>query len=336
MVALARQALGRTQAEFAKCLGISQGYISKIEDGFLPKIDESLLLKFTGESGYPRHFFQQKGEQRPLRESFFRRKSTMSAKLLRQCEALINIRRIEIEKLLACVEPDTKLPRPVWEPDEFAGGPREIARQLRAAWGVPRGPVYNLIQLIEDAGIVVMPFDFGSSQIEGVSIWTSDGTPVILYNSTAVAVRQRLTIAHELGHVIMHRLPTPHMEEEAYDFGAEFLMPEGEIKPTLFPLNLERLSQLKQRWRVSMQAILVWARQIGGLKESYYKVLMMKLSQAGWKKMEPFDDLIVNEKPRLIHDMVELHLMELGYSPNELRDKLCAKGDTFDRNYLSI
>lgn len=334
MISMARLSLGLTQAEFATRIGISQTTVSKIEDGLVLGIDAATMQSLVNLTGYPAKFFQQNGGQKPLREAFFRKRSTMPAKLLKQCEALINIRRLEVEKLLQKAEPDARLPLPRWAPDEFIGGPREIARHLRATWGVSRGPVRDLIGLIEDSGVIVMPFDFGTNKIDGVSTTTGDGTPIIFYNAKSPAARQRLTIAHELGHVIMHTIPTSTMEDEAFEFASEFLMPESEIRGFLFPLDLDLLIRLKQKWQVSMQAILRWARMIGALKDSYYRYMMIKLSKAGWRTMEPLDDTMQPEKPKMFHDLVNLFLDELRYQPEELKEVLHANNRTFANEYL--
>ena len=92
----------------------------------------------------------------------------------------------------------------------------------------------------------------------------------------------RATLAHELGHVVMHRIPRAEMDQEAFDFASEFMMPELEIRPELFPVNMDKLIRLKMKWRVAIQWILKWANRMGVLKDSYYRVLMMKISEMGW------------------------------------------------------
>lgn len=334
MVSMARLAMGHTQSEFAERLGTTQTAVSKVEDGLVLGIDENTFKTLTKVTGYPPRFFQQPGGQKPLREAFFRKSSTMSAKLLKQSEALMNIRRLEVEKLLQKAEPDARLTLPRWAPDEFIGGPREIARNLRSMWGMNRGPVHNLIGLIEDAGVIVMPFEFGTAKIDGVSSTTAEGSPIIFYNSKFPAARQRLTIAHELGHVIMHTVPTSTMEDEAFEFASEFLMPEFDIRGTLFPLNLDRLIRLKQKWLVSMQAILRWAKMIGAVKESYYKWMMISVAKAGWRTAEPLDDTLPSEQPRMLSDLVRLFIEDLGYTPEELREAMAANEHSFRSQYL--
>lgn len=334
MLVMARQALGLTQADFAPRVGLSQATVSKLEDGLLPGIESSTLGKIAGATGYPPAFFLQTGVQRPLRDPFYRKRSSLSAKTIKQCEALINITTLELEKLLRKTEADPRLPLPSWSADYFPGGPREVARQLRTAWNVPRGPLLDLISLIEDAGIIVMPFDFGNAGIDGMNVALPGGDHVIFYNSKMPAVRQRHTIAHELGHAIMHKVPSSDAEDEAFAFASEFLMPEADIRGTLYPLDLDLLLRLKRKWLVSMQAILYWANLIGVIKDSYYKYMFIKIGKSGWRKSEPLDDQIQAEKPQLVSDLVNLHLNELGYSEEELRLSLNANINTFARQYL--
>lgn len=333
MIAAARLAAGLTQTECAKEINISQGQLSKVEDGFIWELPTESVRKFSEVTGYPVAFFAQTGSRKSLGDLFFRKRKTLPVKALKKCDALVNIKRIEIEKLLPKAEFDF-LDRPTWEPDCFDGGPREIARHLRSYWGLPQGPILNLTRVVEDAGCFVFQFDFGSPKIDGLTTYADDGTPLIFMNPNVSAARYRATLAHEFGHVIMHRLPSAKMDDEAFEFAGEFMMPELEIRPSLFPLNLEKVINLKRRWRVSMGWILLWAKHLGALKDDYYRFLQMKLSQNGWRKSEPLDDEWEIEQPTLLNELIEFHLVDLGYSENELFSLLNANKKTFRREYL--
>lgn len=253
-----------------------------------------------------------------MRESFFRRKSSVTVGLLRQTEAVINIQRLALENLLGKNEVINELPLPKYEPDDFDGGPAEIARHIRYAWQIPPGPILNLTELVEMAGIVVHYVDFPTPSVDGVTVWMSGGVPLVLLNPRFPAVKLRMTLAHELGHIIMHRLPNPEMETQAFEFGAELLMPARDIAPSLYPLDMDCLITQKLRWKVSMQGILFHANRIGKIKEGYYKFMMMKLSQNGWRKYEPEDDRIPKEQPSTVKELVEMHRNELGYSEDDI------------------
>ena len=82
--------------------------------------------------------------------------------------------------------------------------------------------------------------------------------PMIVLNSEQPSDRLRFTLAHELGHLVMHRFPGPEMETEANDFASALLMPKNEITIALRGrrIDMATLAAFKPEWRVSMQAIL--------------------------------------------------------------------------------
>lgn len=110
---------------------------------------------------------------------------------------------------------------------------------------------------------------------------------VIVVNANDPPVRQRFTIAHELGHLLIHKYATPHAdgryqvrfrneesatggireEIEANQFAAELLMPEREVRRLATKLRLDvvdssadkeavrKLSGVAKRFQVSVQAL---------------------------------------------------------------------------------
>jgi Zn-dependent peptidase ImmA (M78 family) len=333
MVAMARLATGLTQEQCAKKMGISQARLSKLEDGLTTTIEEAALAKLSEISGYPKDFFKQPGGRISLGDGFFRRRADVPARIFKRMEALINIKRMEISKLVRKVDLERK-ERPSWAVEEFSDGAREIARHLRHFWSLPAGPIKDLMKIVEDAGCIVAFFDFGTPKVDGLTVYCNEGTPVILLNQRVSYVRQRSTLSHELGHVIMHRRPTGNMHEEAFDFASEFMMPEQDIRASFFPLNLEKLVHLKLKWRVSMQWILRWANKLGAVSNSYYRVLMMKISQNGWRKTEPYDSEWSLEQPTLLDDIIDYHRTDLGYTVADFARSLLSNTRTFEKEYL--
>jgi Zn-dependent peptidase ImmA (M78 family) len=106
-----------------------------------------------------------------------------------------------------------------------------------------------------------------------------------------------MSLAHELGHLVMHTNPNENVEEEAWDFAQEFLMPAVEIGKQFARLNLDKLGELKKEWGVSMQAILYRAKKLGKIGESYNRFLWMQIGKCGYRVNEPFEDVIPDEKP---------------------------------------
>jgi Zn-dependent peptidase ImmA (M78 family) len=95
-------------------------------------------------------------------------------------------------------------------------------------------------------------------------------------------------------------------------------MPTDEIVPMLKPLSLDKLSQLKLYWKVSMQAIVWNAELLGCIKPSTAGYYRAKLNARGWLQQEPYDEQMICEKPTLLDEIMATHRRELEYSEEEL------------------
>jgi IrrE N-terminal-like domain len=81
------------------------------------------------------------------------------------------------------------------------------------------------VKLVERAGVIIGLSQFGGASISGVTFRVPGKPPLVLLDALHPGDRQRYTLAHELGHLVMHRSPTPTMESEATEFASAFLMP---------------------------------------------------------------------------------------------------------------
>jgi Zn-dependent peptidase ImmA (M78 family) len=138
-------------------------------------------------------------------------------------------------------------------------------------------------------------------------------------NESVPKDRYRLSLAHELGHMVMHTYPTPDIEAQAFQFAAEFLLPEREVKMDLHQVDLPKLVNLKRYWRVSMAALLKRAEELGMVTPNRARYLWTQMGKAGYTKREPIELDITGEQPRLLREIVEAHQKELGYSIEDLR-----------------
>jgi Zn-dependent peptidase ImmA (M78 family) len=171
--------------------------------------------------------------------------------------------------------------------------------------------------------------DFGTKLADAISEWIPGYPPIFLVNSDAdiPGDRLRLTLAHEIAHVIMHRLPNPEMEAEANDFAAEFLMPRKEIKASLYGLTIAKLVQLKRIWKVSMAALIHRAYELGTINESQRKYFYINLAKKGYRLHEPGSEDIPVERPTLLARLAKAHLEQLGYTIEDLKTLLFFRGD---------
>jgi Zn-dependent peptidase ImmA (M78 family)/transcriptional regulator with XRE-family HTH domain len=321
LLLLARQYRGMSQGEVAQACGLNQGHYSRIENGLLPDgpSDEN-AERIAVALGFPKSFFYLSSEIAGLPMSvhpFNRKKASLGEKLLKSIHAELNIRLIHVRRFLRAVDLSPELPLPWIDVDE-GGGPARIARTLRTAWGIPDGPIANLTAICERAGVLVIPCEF-DPLIDGVAMRVRDLPPCVFINRRAPADRTRFSLAHELGHIIMHRIPTDTIEEEANAFAAEFLVPERGLKKQLIGrrVTLEVLAREKAFWKVSMNFLLYRANSIGFLNSNQAEYLWKQMSIRGWRTHEPPETEFEKEAPSLFSKIVRLHTNDLGYGVNE-------------------
>jgi Zn-dependent peptidase ImmA (M78 family)/transcriptional regulator with XRE-family HTH domain len=315
MLKLAREARGKTQARLSKESGVSQSKISKIESGNKPFTDED-AEKFAVALGYPPEFFHRNGQQYGQGTvCHHRKRQSVGTEKLRQIHASMNVMRMATSDLLNGVEVNAAHSFPLMEVDDY-GSPEKIAQLVRHAWQLPMGPIKSMIDVVEAAGGVVVPCDFGTDKLDAISQRPEAQPPFFFVSTTAPGDRLRFNLAHELGHIIMHSAPAPNQEDEANAFAAEFLMPAKEIKPQLRKLDMAKLADLKRHWKVAMQALIMRAYRLGTITDRQRRSWFMRFGQLGYRKVEPIE--IPREEPTLIRRVVDFHRQQHGYSDAEL------------------
>lgn len=332
LIILARESKGISQSELANLVGINQANISRIEHGFIQASDE-ILDKISKALSYPINFFYEYGRTYSTQMHFFRKTKQLNSKELSKINANGIIDRLRIEKLLNAVEIDTDYI--AYDLDEY-GSPESIATTLRQHWKVSKGPIPNVTLLLESKGVVIFPIDFQSRLISDLTTQTEKGIQIIFLNNNMPPDRKRFTLCHALGHIIMHRYSSdPNIEIEADKFASEFLMPSNEIEHQLHSLSLEKLSDLKRYWKVSMASILVKADQLGKITPNQKQYMWKRMSSLGYRLHEPLEPSIINEEPTILKSIINLHKTELNYSDKDLEQILFLRNDEFAKYGLN-
>lgn len=317
MVELARKSRGYTQTKLANATQVTQGTISKIEQGII-EADEDVLNKLSEELNYPIDFFYQSGRLMAPSIKYRRARASLSAKLRDKLDAHHNVIANVLRELLEAVElPANKVPD--WPVEDWES-PTEIAQALRQYWQVPKGPINNLTKLVESMGIVVVMSDFKTRKFDGVYYPFPDLPPIIFLNKEMPGDRLRFTLAHELGHIIMHQKPKniDQIEDDTDEFASEFCMPKADIKPHLKNLTLSKLANLKQVWKMSMAALLVRANRVKAISDRKYRYLWTQMGKKGYKKQEPLELNVPKEEPKIVDKLINLHIDKLDYDHESL------------------
>lgn len=328
MIVVARDAHSWSQKELAERVGISQGKISKYENGLL-EVSEEDLEAIAYATGFRSGLFRSTEPIYGLGSSalFHRKKKTTPIGVQRRVQAKVNIARLQLAKLLRAAEIETTSHFEPIDVDKVEDGAIEVAQRVRAAWRMPMGPVRSVTAAIEAAGGVVLLCDFGTDDIDAAHLWAPGQPPMFFMNANRPGDRHRFNLAHELGHAIMHQFPTGDIEAEANQFASEFLMPRKEIAPELRGLTIQRAAQLKPRWKTAIAALIYAAHSCGAISESKRGILYAQLSRLGYRKAEPIE--IELEQPTLVPQLVDLHRKALGYSDEDLLDLLMTDNPDF-------
>lgn len=323
MLILARESRGLNQYDLADLLNIDQSYISKIELNLRPVNDE-LVDKLSKVLKFPRNFFFENENIYPS-ISYHRKRQSLNKKELEKIYANINIIRIHIKKLLLSTEiVNDNIPFL----DSDLESPQKLAKSLYQRWKLPKGPIQNLTNVIENEGGIIIDFDFGTKLIDGLSLVVKNFPPLIFINKDFPGDRLRFTLAHELGHIVMHSFYSETMEAEANLFAAELLMPEDEIAPYLEELTLNKLIDLKRHWKVSIAALIERAYQLDKISKRKKQHFYTLLNKQGYRYQEPVD--IPHEQGTILKELFDWHLTDLNYSMGELSNiLLCYKDDLY-------
>jgi Zn-dependent peptidase ImmA (M78 family)/transcriptional regulator with XRE-family HTH domain len=301
--------MGWTQAELAEKLNVNQPIIAKLEgDRINPP--SQLVEKLSLISGFPPVFFSREPESDfPAGSLLFRSHAAMTVK---EAAEMYRYAQVTFGLVKTMLTKKKFKPFPVNLPTGINDDPRVAAAVTRSELGLsPDKPIPHLMNALEKAGVLILALPRPFEHREAFSLWAGfdRSRPVIVLAGGKVGDRVRMNTAHELAHLVMHKPvvnAVREVEKQAFQFAAEFLMPEKqmclEITP---PVNLDTFASLKQRWGVSIQALVVRSRELEIINQRKYTYLFQQLSARGWRMREPRMFDVAIEKPRAVRQIAE-------------------------------
>jgi Zn-dependent peptidase ImmA (M78 family) len=191
--------------------------------------------------------------------------------------------------------------------------PVSAARSTRSDLGLsPDRPIPQLTKVIENCGVVVIAVAVELPKGDAFSVWAGHelARPVVVLLRIRSGDRLRYSLAHEVGHLVMHQARQGtrlELESQANQFAAEFLMPEVTMRYELVqPVTLTSLAKLKVRWGVAIQALVKRAFDLSIITPRQYRYLNDHVAMLGWKTQEPKELEIPLERPRALKQIAEL------------------------------
>lgn len=169
------------------------------------------------------------------------------------------------------------------------------------------GPVGNLIELLENRGVLVYMCEIDQDAFSGMN-GLVNRRPYIIVNSAMSPERIRSTIAHEMAHFLFdwpESMEEKQVEAMATAISGAFLFPAEDARREL---GIRRTAVTKdmtlicREYGISMYLLVKRASLCRIINDRTAKNFYIKAGQAGWKKKEPVR--IEKEEPLLFTQLV--------------------------------
>lgn len=178
--------------------------------------------------------------------------------------------------------------------------PESAARLVREQWGLGERRISNMMHLLESRGVRIFSLVDSTRALDAFSMWRRE-TPFVFVNTAVTSstgagqitvARSRFDLAHELGHLVLHRHGSPKgrfAEEQANQFASAFLMPTAEVLARLPRVCfLNELIQAKEIWGVSVAALNHRLHQLGITSDWQYRTFCIQIREQ-FRQTEPRD-----------------------------------------------
>lgn len=195
----------------------------------------------------------------------------------------------------------------------------ELAEKLRKEWGLDvETPIDDMTKALENAGAIVTYFKELSDKVDAFSI--SRNRPLVIRNNEKYnGCRLRFDLAHECGHLVLHKCidnaeDIELKEEQANRFASAFLLPRKGFFQEFYgvfagmSINWRKMAELKKRWKVSFASMIHRAYDLNIIDAVRYRSAYIYLRKSGQSKTEQGDDYINIETSSLLENMTN-HLV---------------------------
>lgn len=330
----AREGMGLSITSLAELLGVSKQAVSQYEKG-IDTPGPEVFNKIRTTLRHEAQFFLRPPPGHFGRGTCFYRSMAAATKTARSKAEIWQLWARELIAYLSefVVYPKVNIPSFDLPADPLKIGMDTLehyANDLRLAWGLGEEPIAHLVATAERQGVLVIRHVLDAETLDALSEWLQpEGIPLVILNlDKHIAVRSRLDLAHELGHIAIHRRVSPDylrkpeafrvIEDQAFRFGASLLLPEHAFLDSLYSISLDGLRAVKPKWKVSIAMMIERLKHLGIITDEQYRRLRINYSTRQWNRHEPFDDEIEVERPSFLGKAVKMLVTENIQNPDEV------------------
>jgi Zn-dependent peptidase ImmA (M78 family)/DNA-binding XRE family transcriptional regulator len=188
--------------------------------------------------------------------------------------------------------------------DDIEVNATKLRKHLKLA---PEGPIDNLVEILENKGILVYFCDINNEDFSGMNGFVNN-LPYIVLNKNMSPERNRSTIAHELAHLMFKwpdSLDDDTIENIATAISGAFLFPKDDairelgIKRTVISQDMLLVAK---EYGISMFLLVKRANMLNIVTNNVAQDFYIFASKYGWRKNEP--SRIKKEIPTLFEQLV--------------------------------
>lgn len=183
---------------------------------------------------------------------------------------------------------------------------RSVASKFRQDFNLGSDPISNPIEILESAGAKIIEVN-ASEKFDGDN-FTTDGIFVIILNGNLQSERKRLSIFHETGHKVMSFAEGVDEEKMCNIFANEVLLPSEVFIKMIgrkrADVSLEELKDIQAQYGISVEAMMVKAKQLGIISENRYKTFCIKKSTSQYFKDKVQESIFHEEKSNRFNRLV--------------------------------
>lgn len=311
----ARKRRGMSQRALAGRLPVSDQTVSKYErEESLP--DSTMLMDIADALEVDLSYFLRAPRVRAIEPAY----RTLRSMRVKAHDALVEHirdwleRYLEIESILSVDELSFSWPEGVPYSVASMDDVEAAAVRLRTAWDIGVDPIENVTERLEDkalrVGSIPAPDAFDACAFQAD---VNGGIPVIVFNEDRPGDRQRFNVGHELGHLVLDVGGDLDVEKACHRFGAAFLVPRDaflrDVGEHRQRVSLRELQLLKQKYGMSMQALVYRMKDLGVLSAYRAGRIFDWFEDSGHKEDEPGEP-VPQERPQRFERLVQHALAE--------------------------
>lgn len=298
---------GISLRKFGELINLSQTAIAKYEQNIL-KPDGEKLIKFAEILGCKVSDLLKNNYNKRVLNLNFRKRKSLSGYRLELLKQIINDR---VNNYLDVLELNAISPKVIKKYKVYSVQDAEnAAEEFRIDYQInDMLPLTNLCAIIENLNISVIIINNDSNQFDGFDGVSEivNGFPFICISSDMNYYRQRFTLAHELGHLLLEIEDQENEEKICDSFASSLLLPKRaliwECGEKRFGISDGEYKIIREEYKVSIKAIITALKKYNIITSNSAKMAYINYNKK-YKDEECHNFDKQSELPRMYEQLV--------------------------------